>query len=98
MKLISLRKGQNLVDLALLIGIVGLVVIGMEAYIRRGVQGKVKDLTDYMISNQQAPDEDATDRRTSTSLESTATVKEFKGGGRSLTGDEKSISEYVPLK
>ena len=41
-----LRRGQNLIDLALLIGVVGLVMVGMEAYIRRGVQGKIKDVTE----------------------------------------------------
>ena len=97
MKVISLRRGQNLVDLALLIGIVGLVVIGMETYVRRSVQGKVKDLTDYIVSDQQVPDEDATDRQSSTSLKSTMTTEEFKGGGKSLKVQESSTYKYDPL-
>lgn len=91
------RRGQNLVDLALLIGVVGLVVIGMEAYIRRSVQGKVKDLTDYIISDQQSAG-DAVDRKTVFSLDSKMASEEFKGGGRRLTGNEDSTSTYGPPK
>ncbi|MCX5698281.1 MAG: hypothetical protein NTX01_01080 [Candidatus Omnitrophica bacterium] len=88
------RRGQNLADLALIIGVVGLAFIGMEAYIRRGVQGKVKDLTDYIISDKQSAGEDAVDSNTSFSLDSTMESKEFKGGGRRLTGNEDSTSTY----
>jgi hypothetical protein len=54
-----LRRGQNLTELALVIGVVGLVLVGMEIYFKRGFQGKVKDLTDALISpNQEAYQQD----------------------------------------
>ncbi|MDD3345819.1 MAG: hypothetical protein PHO34_05295 [Candidatus Omnitrophica bacterium] len=90
----SLDRGQSVIEIALLIGIIGLVVIGMEAYLRRGMQGKVKSLTDYIISDQQAPDEDAADTESSTSLKSTMTNQELLGGGRKLTGKEESTYQY----
>lgn len=40
-------------ELALLIAVVGLVFIGMEVYIKRGLQGKMKDLTDHLIGEGQ---------------------------------------------
>lgn len=83
-------------DLALLIGIIGLVVIGMEAYIRRGVQGKVKDLTDYIISDEQRSDDDAKSRLNTSTLESQMTTREFIGGGSRITGTEQSTYEYHP--
>jgi hypothetical protein len=82
------------VDLAMIISVVGLVFIVMEAYIKRGVQGKVKDLTDYILSDKQAPDKDAVDRESSFSLNSTMTSIELKGGRRILTGQEDSASDY----
>lgn len=98
MRIISLRRGQNLVDLALLIGIVGLVVIGMEVYLRRSVQGKVKDLTDYIISDQQKVDKDAKDTKSSTTLSSDTTTTESLGGSSSLKATEVSTYEYGKLK
>ncbi len=51
---VGIKKGQNLTELALIIGVVGLVFIGMEVYAKRGLQGKIKDLTDNMIGTEQA--------------------------------------------
>lgn len=80
-------------DLALIIGVVGLVFIGMEVYIKRGIQGKVKDLTDYIVSDKQSAG-DAADRTSGFSSSSNMTSEEFKGGGRRVTGTEDSTSTY----
>ncbi|MDP2928386.1 MAG: hypothetical protein Q8N80_06290 [Candidatus Omnitrophota bacterium] len=89
------RRGQNLVDLALIIGVVGLVFVGMNTYIQRSVQGKVKDLTDYIISDKQSTAIDAVGRQSELTLDTTMKSDEFKGGGRRLTGSEDSISTYI---
>jgi hypothetical protein len=81
-------------DLALLIGVVGLVVVGMGAYIRRGVQGKIKDVTDYIVSDRQSPEENPVYRSTRLRSDSRMTAKEFNKGARSLYGDEYSSTEY----
>lgn len=94
MRGVNFNRGQSLVDLAIIIGVVGLVFIGMQTYVKRSVQGKVKDLTDYIISDQQAPDKDAAGRHNSVTLGSTTTLEEFKGGGRKLTGNEDSTTTY----
>ncbi len=94
MRKVFLRKGQSLADLALIIGVVGLVFIGMEVYIKRSVQGKLKDLTDYIVSNKQSAEEGALARKSTLTLDSAMKSEEFMGGGRRLTGNEDSISTY----
>lgn len=92
MREVIFRKGQNLVDLALIIGVVGLVFIGMEAYIRRGVQSKVKDLTDYIVSKKQLSD--GITRNSTLTVDSALTAKESIGGKRSFIGNETSTYTY----
>jgi hypothetical protein len=91
------HRGQNLVDLALLIGVLGLVLVGMSAYLKRSVQGKVKNLADHIISDQQSaepPDTGGVESQTALSLGSTMQSEEFRGGGRRLTVNEYSTSDY----
>lgn len=94
------HKGQNLTELALIIGIVGLVLIAMEVYVRRGFQGKVKDLTDNMIGSEQAAYEqdvsglEVNNSSSEVSSSSTMTSKEFKKGERSLAGSEATTNVY----
>lgn len=45
--------GSSFMEYAIVIGIVSLLLIGMNIYIKRGVQAKVKDMTDYFITNKQ---------------------------------------------
>jgi len=53
MKSIFFKKAQSLTEISLVIAVVSLVFIGMEFYIKRGFQGKIKDLTDYSIGSTQ---------------------------------------------
>lgn len=94
MRKVFLRRGQNLVDLALIIGVVGLVFIGMQAYIKRSVQGKLKNLTDYIVFNKQSAEKDALDRKSTLILDSTMKSEAFRGGGSRLSGNEDSTSTY----
>jgi hypothetical protein len=90
-----LRKGQNLVDVAIIIGAVGILVIGMGVYVRRSVQGKVKNLTDYIISSDQAADEDDRPKTSKFTMTSKMTAGEKKGGSRSFEGTENSTETYT---
>ncbi len=47
------RKAQSLTEIALILATIGLVFVGMEIYIKRGLQGRVKDLTDGFLGRQQ---------------------------------------------
>lgn len=90
------RKAQNFTELALVIGIAGLVFIAMEVYIKRGISGKVKDLTCNMIgSTQDAYSVDTSGLEVNESgseltLESSMTESTVIGGGVTLSGTEES--------
>ncbi len=97
----SFKKGQSLTEVALIIGVVGLVFIGMEVYAKRGLQGKVKDLTDNMIGTEQAVYQEDTsglevNRSDSTlTFGSTITSRGGLGGTKSLTiPDETTTVTY----
>jgi hypothetical protein len=49
MKNLFSKKAQSLTEVALILATVGLAFIGMEVYVRRGVQARIKDLSDNII-------------------------------------------------
>ncbi|MDD4907723.1 MAG: hypothetical protein PHJ00_01515 [Candidatus Omnitrophica bacterium] len=46
-------RGQSIWEYVTVLGLVSLVVIAMQVYFKRGVQGRLKDLADSQISSQQ---------------------------------------------
>lgn len=52
------KTGFALIEYAIVLGIAGTVLIGMNTYIKRGLQGRLKDMTDYFISNEQVDEID----------------------------------------
>jgi Flp pilus assembly pilin Flp len=93
-KLLLREKGQSLTEAALIIGIVGLVLIGMQAYLTRGIQSKLKGLTDNMVGTEQSvyqQDDSGYEINTSssrTTQDSVAVSRQDKGGGRIYTTEE----------
>ncbi len=51
LKLLRNKKGQNTAEYAILIGLIVAVAIGMQTYIKRGVQGRFKSEVDDMAAN-----------------------------------------------
>ncbi len=96
--LCSFGKGQSLTEVALIIGVIGLALVGMQTYIARGVQGKLKGLTDHMIGTEQSAyqqDVSGYEVNTSdsvTSQDSTTVFRQQRGGGKSTVGTEIIIS------
>lgn len=92
--LYSFKKGQNLTEVALIIGVIGLALVGMQTYITRGVQGKLKGLTDHMIGTEQsAYQQDVSGYEVNisdsvTSQDSTTVLRQQRGGGKSTVGTE----------
>jgi len=67
-----------------ILGIVSAVLWGMNVYVKRGVQGRVKDLTDSFIGKEQVVDISPTATTTSLSTSdygSVADTEAFLGGG-----------------
>jgi uncharacterized protein (UPF0333 family) len=45
------RKAQSTAEYAIVIGLVIAAAVAMQVYVKRGVQGKIKDATDYVDSD-----------------------------------------------
>lgn len=50
MKLFNHKKGQSTAEYAILISLVVAVLVGMQIYVKRGIQGRFKDATDDYVS------------------------------------------------
>lgn len=92
-------KGQNLAEVALVIGMLGLVLVGMQVYIKRSIQGKVKDLADVMVGHQEGYPTDTSSvivypSTTNFSSNSDSRVVEIQGGRRSTTASDNSTTSY----
>lgn len=78
-------KGQSLVDIVTVFAIISLVVIAMQTYIKRGIQGRTKDLTDMIINPnnlaQRYTTSDWEKSSSSSEFDGTTTVSTVKGGG-----------------
>jgi hypothetical protein len=99
------KKAQNFTELALIIGVLGIVLLGMEIYIKRGVSGKIKDLTDHIISADQKTYSTDTsgleinESGSDLSLFSTTAESTSRGGAASVQGTEvsRTISSSTSL-
>lgn len=101
MKSILFKRGQSLTEIALIIGVVGVVLIGMEVYFKRGLQGKIKDLTDSMVGKEHSYYQQDTSGLEINESASTAASEvqvisgEGAGGQRSLSSQETSVITYT---
>jgi len=43
------RKAQSIVEYVVALGLISTVFVGMQVYIRRSVQARIKDMTDVML-------------------------------------------------
>ncbi|MCX5698288.1 MAG: hypothetical protein NTX01_01115 [Candidatus Omnitrophica bacterium] len=50
------RKGQSTAEYAIVIGLVIAAVIGMQVYVKRGIQGKIADASDTGVTDADIPD------------------------------------------
>jgi hypothetical protein len=88
------RKAFTLVDYVIVLGVAYLVFVGMNTYIKRGIQARIKDCADYFISQNQEEDANAnvyTDSVSKTNASASVDSRMFTGGGTrvSFTQDTK---------
>jgi hypothetical protein len=77
----AFQRGQNIAELAILLVLLISAFAAMQIYIKRGVSGKVKDLTDAFIGNTQKEFIGlSTESSGSTSSNSTTQMKLETGG------------------
>jgi len=83
------RKADSLAEYALVLGIVSLALIGMNMYIKRGFQGRMKEMSDKFISSQQVNEMDpttVTNSLTKTMVPNTVAARELLSGGAIRSG------------
>ena len=74
-------KGQSLLEIVTLFAVASLVMLGIQIYIQRGIQGRTRDLTNIIIGSKQrfTASDDATSNE-STSTRGTTRISTAKGG------------------
>lgn len=97
-------RGQSLINYALIFAIVTAALVGMTTYIKRGVQGKVRDMTDFFISDEQLVELDPTSSLTESSSTEDISRKGLSKGrmqidysGTRFQQAESVVGEAVPL-
>jgi len=81
------KAANALMEYAIIIGVVTMALIAMNVYVKRGVQGKLKDMTDYFIGAEQAVDSNPTarvDSVTRSEYEGNADAHLLQAGGMHL--------------
>ena len=98
------KAASSFMEYALILGVASAVLIGMNTYIKRGIQGRLKEMTDYFISPTQLVEINPTLSQTNTLSEATINNEGFLGGGaregRSETRNiqaSSSVKDIEPL-
>ncbi|MBM3250499.1 MAG: hypothetical protein FJZ09_06665 [Candidatus Omnitrophica bacterium] len=84
-------KANSLLEYALMLGVVSLALIGMNIYVKRGVQARVADLTDYFIGTDHATESSAmtdTTSNTSSRVNAIHDMTGLLGGSTRINLDE----------
>lgn len=87
------RKGQSTAEYAIVIGLVIAAIVAMQVYVKRGLQGRVKDAVDYRDSGDSVTGKTVQYEPyyTQSSMTSTQAVSDTEktatGGGVSRTGE-----------
>lgn len=91
-----MKRGSSFMEYMIVIGIVSLVLTGMNIYIKRGMQAQLKDMTDYFITAKQ---DSETNPGTTTASQSKSRYSSnldtqllLGGGSRTTTSETASIS------
>jgi hypothetical protein len=97
-----MRRGSSFMEYMVILGIISAVLWGMNIYMKRGIQGKVKDLTDSFIGKGQETDISPTAVTTSSAksdYDSTVDTQGSLGGGWRVESSEnvgyKATSKIV---
>lgn len=91
--------GAAITEYALVLGVVSFALLSMNVYISRGLQGKVRDITNYFISNQQIGEINPTSISNSTTVTSSPLVNLnttlLPGGSSSLVYSDTTTTTVV---
>lgn len=88
------RRATILTDYLVLFGVVSLILFSMQFYIKRGIQGRVKEMTDYFIGAAQVTETDPTVEAgsESNSIFTSEATAQLLEGGRTRTSSLDSVT------
>ena len=78
------RTASIFMEYSIIIGVVSAVLVGMNFYIKRGVQAKLKDMADYFIINEQLSGIYQTNSQTNSVTNASMDSQGYGGGGTRL--------------
>ena len=90
------HRGQNTAEYAIVIALIIGAVIAMQVYVKRGLQGRMKDATDYVAS--ETTELGATkqyepyysDQSMTAAQKSTSEIEAQEGASKTTKGDQES--------
>ncbi len=103
MKIIFQRKAQSITDYVLLVGIISAALLGLQVYMKRGIQANIKVIADKIGDQKKgAADYDYRyewkkkgDSETSSSAVTKATTTQSAGGAVSYEKDDTTTQKGV---
>ena len=75
------RTASSFMEYVIILGVASALLIGMNTYLKRGLQNRLKEMTDYFISPTQLVEINPTFSQTETLSEATINNQDFIGGG-----------------
>ncbi len=78
------QAGSSFLEYAIILGVISAVLMGMNTYIKRGIQARLKEMTDYFISSEQVVELNPTTSSQDTVVNATLNNASLIGGGQTL--------------
>jgi len=75
------RTASSFMEYVIILGVASALLIGMNTYLKRGLQNRLKEMTDYFISPTQLVEINPTFSQTETLSGATINNEDFIGGG-----------------
>lgn len=87
------QTAASFLEYTIILGVVSALLMGMNTYVKRGIQGRLKEMTDYFISNEQLVEVNPTSSESKTTSKATSNNQSFLGGGnRQRQSETRDIS------
>lgn len=105
LRILRNKKGQNTAEYAVLIGLVVAVLLTMQTYVKRGIQGKMKSVSDDFTTEMKATDkqfepgylssqstQESSDYEKSTTETGGAVTREVEKKTKQAVGDYQKVT------
>jgi len=87
-----MRRASVVMEYALVLGLVSVILLSMQVFIKRGVQGRLEQMSDYFISKEHLVEVSPSKSTTNTTSDLHSESQAFIGGSTKLDyGEDKQI-------